>query len=235
LIAAAWAPGNEVQRITLARKALQVDPDCVDAYLILAEYQADSPQEALTYLTKAVEAGRRSLGPATFSDDVGHFWGLLETRPFMLAMAGQAQVLAVLGAHDEAILVYQEMRRLNPDDNQGIRYPLLTGLLRQARLAEARALLDEYDDPSAAWLYPAALRHFKQDGPTPASGESLRAALDQNSFVPAYLLKRRRLPKQPPETIGFGDNSEAVAYVLDGGDLWRSEPGALDWLKANLP
>ena len=28
-------------------------------------------------------AGERALGPETYQRDVGHFWGLLETRPYM--------------------------------------------------------------------------------------------------------------------------------------------------------
>jgi hypothetical protein len=30
-----------------------------------------------------VAAGERSLGPKAFEEDAGHFWGILETRPYM--------------------------------------------------------------------------------------------------------------------------------------------------------
>ena len=77
------------ERVELARKALELSPDCADAYVLLAE-QTKSRKEALELFEKGVAAGERALGPEAFQDDVGHFWGLLETRPYMRAREGLA-------------------------------------------------------------------------------------------------------------------------------------------------
>ena len=52
-------------RSRLARRALEISPDCADAYVLLAE-NAGSRKEALELYQKGVEAGTRALGPELF-------------------------------------------------------------------------------------------------------------------------------------------------------------------------
>jgi hypothetical protein len=99
----AWEAGDPKRRIALARKALEISPDCADAYVILVEDTASSLSESLDLYRQGVEAGERALGKDAFKDDVGHFWGILETRPYMRARAGLAGCLWGAGNHEEAI------------------------------------------------------------------------------------------------------------------------------------
>jgi hypothetical protein len=59
-------------RVKLAKRALEISPDCADAYVLLAE-NARSRKEALEYYEKGVAAGERALGPAAFEEHSGHF------------------------------------------------------------------------------------------------------------------------------------------------------------------
>ena len=117
----AWNRNTARARIALARKALAISPLCADAYVLLAEEDAKSAEEALEYYRKGVEAGEQALGPKGFKEYAGHFWGFLETRPYMRARAGLAAALSALGDVAAAISNYRDMLRLNPSDNQGIR------------------------------------------------------------------------------------------------------------------
>jgi hypothetical protein len=83
----AWERTTSRSRIALARKALGISPLCADAYVLLAE-EARSIEEARDYYAKGVEAGELALGPRGFKRYAGHFWGFLETRPYMRARAG---------------------------------------------------------------------------------------------------------------------------------------------------
>src|SRR5579859_6952020 len=109
------------RRVRLARQALARSPDCADAYVLLAEATTD-PQEARQLYEQGMEAGMRALGPEPFAEDVGHFWGIVETRGYMRACQGLAEVLWVLDEREAAIGHAQELLRLNPMDNQGTRY-----------------------------------------------------------------------------------------------------------------
>jgi hypothetical protein len=91
------------RRVELARKALEISEDCADAYVLLAEETARSLEEAKSLYEKGVMAGERAVGRQMFRDDAGHFWGILETRPYMRARAGLAQSLWMLGKLQEAI------------------------------------------------------------------------------------------------------------------------------------
>ena len=125
----AWETRTRQARINLAKRALKISPLCADAYVLLAQESARSVEEAKELYARGVEAGELALGPKTFKEDVGSFWGILETRPYMRARAGLAQALWTLGSRDEAIAHYRDMLRLNPGDNQGIRYILAAALL----------------------------------------------------------------------------------------------------------
>ncbi|RME71623.1 MAG: tetratricopeptide repeat protein [Chloroflexi bacterium] len=227
----AWEEQNPVRRIMLARQALSISPDCADAYVLLAEEEADTVGRALEYYQKGVEAGERALGKDYFEQDVGYFWGLLETRPYMRAREGLARTLVQLKRYDEAIAHYRDMLRLNPGDNQGIRYSLLNLLTSLGRDDEAWALLNQYDDGMAEWLYTQALLTFRREGPTQKAAAALRRAIKMNPHVPAYLTGRKRIPRQLPPYISLGEDTEAMYYASGYLPIWRKTPGALDWLK----
>jgi len=227
------APTAE-ERIALAQEALALSPRCADAYLVMAQETPD-PGEALALLRQAVAAGAEALGKAAFEDDVGLFWGLIETRPYMRARHELALALWRAGDREEAIGHYQDMLRLNPNDNQGIRYLLIDALLELGREAEAAALLKRYkEDGSAAWAWSGALLAFRRSGNSAAARKALARAVDANRHVPAYLLGKRRLPRKLPDFIGMGDEDEAAAYVHGAAGTWAAQPGAKAWVAEAL-
>ncbi|MCC7015581.1 MAG: tetratricopeptide repeat protein [Rhodospirillales bacterium] len=229
----AWEAATHQQRVALARKALAVSPRCADAYVLLAQETARTVDEALDLYRQGVEAGERALGKATFKKDAEHFWGVLETRPYMRARHGLAQALWAKGRRDETVDHYRDMLRLNPNDNQGLRYPLLNCLLELGRDADAAEILQQYkDDGTAAWAYSEALLSFRREGDAKASRAALDRAVKTNAHVPAYLCGRKKLPRVLPALIGIGDEDEAVAYVHDAKAAWAVAPGAAAWLDA---
>lgn len=231
----AWDASTKTRRVSLAKKALNISPDCADAYVLLAEETAQSLDEALELYRKGVEAGERALGKRVFSEDVGHFWGFLETRPYMRARAGLAGCLWDAGQREEAVEHYWDMLRLNPGDNQGIRYELMPRLIELGRDKEAEKLFKQYrDDGMATWMYSRVLLDFRKHGDSLGAGKSLEAALKENKYVPEYLLGKRRMPRTLPPYYGYGDENEAVIYVHGNKAAWQATPGGLGWLVAAI-
>jgi len=229
----AWDEPSKKTRIRMARRALEVSADCADAYVLLAEEAAaSSVLEEKEFYEKGVQAGERAIGARGFQEDCGHFWAVIETRPYMRARAGLAGCLLLMGQRGEAIRHFQDMLRLNPDDNQGLRYLLVNLLIEEGRDREARELIDRYpNEPTAAWAYTKALLKFKREGPNAKTDRRLMKALDINRFVPLYLLGLQRIPKKLPETIGFGNEDEAVEYAAESMRIWPETAGAVEWLK----
>jgi len=227
----AWEERDPGRRIILAHEALEISADCADAYVLLAEEEADTLGRALEYYQQGVAAGERALGKAYFEENAGDFWGLLETRPYMRALQGLADALWRLGRREESLVHYREMLRLNPGDNQGIRYTLLHAWLALNRDDEARALLDQYaEDGTAEWLYSRALLAFRAEGASQPARAALQAAVEQNPHVPLFLTGRKRIPGRLPPYVGWGDENEATVYAAAYLADWRRTPGAVDWL-----
>jgi tetratricopeptide (TPR) repeat protein len=228
----AWESRDGTERMALAFEALNTSGDCADAYLLLAEEVAESLETITALHYAAVAAGERALGERTFEEDVGYFWGILETRPYMRARAGLAQCLWTMGKREDAVDHYKDMLRLNPNDNQGLRHLLLAWLLVLDRDAEAKALLDDFaEEPTAIWAYSSALLSFREQGDTPETRALLAEALERNPHVPKYLLGRKKLPRLLPEYMGLGDENEAVSYASENIDNWKKTKGALELLK----
>ena len=217
-------------RVKWARLALTRSPDCADACIILGESMA-TPERALEWYERGVEAGARAIGADRFAKLAGEFWSHLETRPYMRARLAVAQAVDELGRRDEAVAQYRDMLRLNPDDNQGVRELLLPMLFEERRDADAAALLDQYrDDIHAVWSYGEALRWFRTDGDGPRSRAALAAAARANPYVTSYLLLRDLdLPLAPRYTLGSVEEALYVASALHAS-YWMT-PGAVDWLR----
>jgi len=231
----AWEAPTKKRRIALARKALEISPDCADAYLILAETEAASIEDVINLYRQGLEAGERAIGKKAFKNDVGHFWGLLETRPYMRARAGLAECLRAEGKPEEAVEHYWDMLRLNPNDNQGIRDLLMPCLIELGRDKDAEKLFKQYkEDGMAVWIYSRALLDFRKHGDSAISDRSLKKALEENRHVPDYLLGRKKMPRYIPDYYGFGDENEAVLYAYGNRGAWKVTPGAMEWLAVKI-
>lgn len=235
----AWEQTNPRMRIALARKALEISALCADAYTLLAE-QTKSLDEARDLYGLAVEAAELALGPAAFEEYAGHFWGFLETRPYMRARAGLASTLLTLGDEDAAISHYRDMLKLNPDDNQGIRYCLAACLLRRDEEAALQELLAAYpDEVSTNWLYTRALLAFRAGGADDKLAVDLaKDAWAGNEHVPAILAGTEQPVCDDSGYLTVGGPDEATFYVTEFGPGWFRTPGAVDWLSkiaASLP
>ena len=225
----AWERTTSRSRIALARKALSISPLCADAYVLLAEEAARSAEEARDLYARGVEAGELALGPEGFAEYDGHFWGFLETRPYMRARVGLALTLLKLGDEDGAMSHFRDMLRLNPSDNQGIRYLLAGCLLRRGEDAALKELLASYEgEGSAFWLYTGALLACREGGEDDKRAVKLaRDAWRANEHVPAILAG----DKPPvPSTEGYvtmGGPDEATDYVTECGAAWHRTLGAV--------
>lgn len=222
------------RQIELAREALTISPDCADAYVLLAENSPDAAT-ARPFYEQGVLAGERALGTQAFEEFVGDFWGLLETRPYMRARMGLAEVLWELGEREAAQEHARDLLRLNPNDNQGVRYILVNWLLASGYDAELQELLDRYPEEwSATWAYTRALHTFRTSGAGPKADQALAAALEVNPFVPLYLLGLLPLPDEPPQYYGMGDENEALVYLAESADQWLASPESVAWLVETL-
>jgi tetratricopeptide (TPR) repeat protein len=223
------------RRVKLARQAIALAPDCADAWIVLAE-SASTPQAALPLFERAVEAGARTIGAARFAELAGAFWGHLETRPYMRARLALASTLRGLDRIEEALGHYRDLLRLNPGDNQGVRYVLLPALLEAQQDTEAGTWLAQYSDDAGATLaYARVLWLFRKEGDTAGTRAALDEAAKLNPHVIGHLLDIETVPLVPFDYFALGSKEEAAAVAMALIDAFDRTDGAAAWLAAHGP
>lgn len=157
-------------------------------------------------------------------------WSFLENRPVLRLMELQT------GIQDEKSEPYVEwlewMLALNPVDNQGAREWLMGSYLRLGRYQEAVRLGECYpEDILVAIPFGHALALFALGRKEEASRRLKQAIQDSPKVAKALLANRMRKPKLHPGGVMLGGDDEAWLYRQTARDLWRSVPGAMEWLK----
>lgn len=230
LIDAALGAKDVEEARNCARQILEIDSDCLDGYLLMAEFET-SPAAIATWLQLAVQAGERTLGSAFFEEHSGVFWGLVETRPYMRALSWLGETYRELGEFDKSIAAFERCLTLNPNDNQGVRYLLIAALLQQGKLDQAATLIADYAEEATAFIsYSRALLTYAREGDSKKANAEKRKAREQNKHVPKLLAGRTKMPRTLPGSYGFGGKEEAVCYVDLYRQAWRNTRGAVGWL-----
>jgi tetratricopeptide (TPR) repeat protein len=240
LIAEAWSTSDSGRRVELLVRALQLCPWCGDAYGLMAMAASKEPDLAAHLWRLAMAAAefalRAELGQDVFEARAGQFWELPQTRPYMRAGAGLAGLLADTGEHEAAVAQYLSLLILNPEDDQGLRYPLAGCLLVLGNDEILAPLLDEFEDERSAFsLFNRAAQSFRRKGDTAAGRAVLAKALAANPHVAPYLLGAREVPPATAEPMEPGSAVEAGLYVETSLEGWQSIPGALEWVRKHAP
>ena len=227
LVYDAWDAARITEAKKLAKQALLLDPYCTDAFNVLASYEKNIEKRSSFY-RQAIETFKQRFDKKFFKENAGFFWGLFETRPYMRALAGYGEVLLMQDDNAAAIDVFQEALKLCPDDNLGLRYPLLNCLLIENDLKSASKLIKEYDENSAFMAYSKLLLSIKNQDTDECLATRFRDSLTANTYIVPYLLGIAKFPQSLPEYYQLGSKEEAVTYVLlDGYKVWALDGFAL--------
>ena len=228
LVDEAWQSAGAKGR-KLAGQALQIWPDCIPAYEYLAA-KTKPAKERLGYFQKAVEIGQRVFGGTFLEENRGHFWGITETRSYMRCLDALAHENYLAGNFSKAIVIWEDMLSLNPNDNQGVRYSLLPALLAQKDIRNYRRYRKQFEEDTAMMYFNDALASFIEN-----SGERhfhIEVAMANNPYAaPLLLAEKAPEPSSLPGSYALNSPEEAMIYVHETWSLWHSIPGAIEWLK----
>ncbi len=237
LIDEAWQETSRASRIILAYQALSRSPQCAEAYLILAEDDADTLGKALRYYQQAVRLAEPRLpGPGPLDLDAIEDSSAPAVYTYLNAKEGLADTLAAMVKTADAVRHYQEMLQLVPEDPFYVSGRLLSLLLILGRVQEADQLLENYPYPhDPDQLYTRALRLYQQKGNTRLSRQVLQQALDSNPLIVDQLLNPGVDEEEAPGSRLQAElMSETRSYRKHFIFLWQRTPGALSWLEEQI-
>lgn len=174
--------GSRKERLKWIRKAREMEPEHVDAALAEIEMTAKNPCEQEQRLFELQQKAEKQLREQGFftKDDIGSFWGLVETRPYMRVCHAYVETLLVNRKMRLAVKECESMLRLCTSDNLGIRYTLIH---IYARLEEEKAAQKFFKKCGEEWgtRFPLAMALlFYKIGKEVEARQYLQMLLDNN-------------------------------------------------------
>lgn len=148
------------------KKALELEPDNLDALLMQAERNAKYPVDLVVSLPPIIEKGNALMErEGYFREDMGEFWGVLETRPYMRLRYAYLDALKNSGMMRKAAEEGERLMELCESDNLGVRYDLifLYAYLEEEEKALALFNASEYSKDESQMLLALSILYFKLD------------------------------------------------------------------------
>ena len=146
------------------RKALELEPENVDVQLQLIVHTLEGKTDKqLPALQKLMDCAAKQLEQeGCFQEDVGAFWGVLETRPYMRVCYTYFEALIACGMMRRAINEGQHLLELCENDNLGVRYQLMHLYVFMEDEMHALALHKQFDSyEETQMLLPLAVLYYK--------------------------------------------------------------------------
>lgn len=215
--------------VLLAQKAVEIDPECINAWNYLGEVEIDEYKSCALY-KKGIAIGKKNLGPDFFRGNRGLFCSIPETRAYMKCLSGYASNLDTLKRFPEAILIYETMVALDIKDHHSMRHPLMLDLIRTDNTKKFKKYEARFvDDEAIYMLFTRVLFYFNTTGDSKIANNLLIEANRRNKhFVPCLISfsKPIRTPDLEDTELMF-----AWLYVRLAKDYWNEVDGALNWLR----
>lgn len=161
-------------------------------------------------------------------------WNCTENRSALRLLIEQAYTHLSRDDPDTMALL-QNVLRLNPNDNHGLRDLVINRHLEDGADEAALTVINRYPgDLSPAPTFGKVLALYRL-GRMPEARAAVSVAKKHNRKIAKFLLPEHKAePALSPHHIQVGGDDEAWCYRADMRDVWAAAPGALDWLKKNV-
>ncbi len=118
---------SQKEALKYAKKALKLEPDNIDAQAAVAVNSASTIETTVKKLKAVYTSATVQMKEQGYFDDenIGHFWLITETRPYMRLLDTYSDTLYNCGKMKLAAKTLEEMIRLCENDNLGARYTLM--------------------------------------------------------------------------------------------------------------
>lgn len=211
--------------IKYAKQAYDTCPDCFDAVLFLASIE-ENPIKRWKIFNEGLKFEKDRLDDEGYfkKDNIGHFYLIFETRPYMRGLFAKANYLITDGKMKQAKEVCKEILKLNENDNLGARYLLMA---INAYLEDEKEMLDlykKYPEDNLGMLIPLLVLYFKQD-----NNKKVKEYLNKIKKANPYFIKFFKVNMKEAFDVSngyyqVGKPSEVASYFMEYMFLLHSVP-----------
>ena len=222
--------------IKLAKQALEINPENIDAENFITRHETNKIKKLGKY-KETLDKEHAKLEKEDFfnKENIGVFWGLIETRPYMRTKHSYMLTLIELGRYTEAIKQGEELLELCESDNLGIRYIIIGLYTVLEKFDEAKKIYNKYPEGSAFMLFPLSIMYYKE-GNYRKCKKILKQLQENNEYLLNYLIGIKKFTKAKINDIencgaySWGSEAEAYFVVKDNKYLLETAPAFLEFV-----
>ena len=216
---------SKKQAIKYAKEAYDMCPDCFDAILFQVNLE-DNPLKRWKLLEEGLKFEKDRLEEEEYfkKDNIGHFYGIFETRPYIRGLYAKANYLILDGKIKQARAVCKEILKLNENDNTGARYLLMAIYAFLEEENDILKLYKKYPEENLEMLFPIFILYYKK-----GNDKKAKEYLDQiNKANPDFIKFFKGTMKEnkniPGGFYSIGDSSEIIMYFNQYDFLIKTIP-----------
>ena len=226
--------------IKLAKQSLEINPDNIDAENFITKYETNTIKRLKKYAeTLNKEKNNLEKEDLFNKENIGIFWGLIETRPYMRTKHSYMKTLIELGRYTEAIKQGEELLELCKSDNLGVRYMIIGLYTVLEKFDKAKEVYNKYLDDSTFMLFPLNIMYYKE-GNYGKCKKLLKQLQESNKYLLNYLTGRRKFTNSKIEefeingSYSWGSEEEAYFVVKDNKYLLATVPAFIEFIESEI-
>lgn len=226
---------NEKEAIRLAKKAYEKSPECFDAILFQCDLEENGIKR-MELLDNGLETEKNRLIKEKYfaKENIGHFYGIFETRPYIRGLITKAEYLLEEGKLHQAENICKEILRLNENDNMGARYLLMAIFATLEEENDMLKLYKKYPEEDLEMIFPLFALYYKLGNDKKTKEYLNRIDKCNANFVKYFNGTIKVSEKVSPGYYGRGDSSEVFMYMNRYDYLLVTMPRLHEYVIENL-
>lgn len=235
----AYEAENDQDALKHAKKALQLDKNCLDAEVMITELTTEDDEVLKNKYEGLIKKTEKHLTETGFLSDenIGSFWSIVETRPYMRLRYAYANLLLDQGKFRKAAKECEDLLLLSENDNMGVRYLLMSLYVFFEDEVNVMRLYKKYrKESSTHMLLPIVALYYKMDNYEKAElylkklGE-VNKELEEvfcNAENFDHLMELDDIPDSG--MFRYGSAEEIMAAIADSAFLYTATTGLFPWV-----
>ena len=226
---------TEKEAIKLAKKAYEKSKECFDAILFQCDLEENGIRR-MKLLDDGLEFEKNRLIKEKYFDkeNIGHFYGIFETRPYIRGLVIKAEYLLEEGKISQAENVCREVLRLNENDNMGARYLLMAIYATLEKENDMLKLYKKYPEEDLEMMFPLFALYYKLGNDKKAKEYLNRVDKCNSNFVKFFKGTIKESKNVSSGYYSRGDSSEIFMYLNRYDYLLITMPKLHEYVIENL-